>query len=118
MTASRLSRRTLLVALACALPPALALAPAWAAEPLDQLRAAGALGERYDGLLVLRDPKAAGAKATVEQVNAKRHKIYAQRAAETGATVEQTGAIYAQQIMAKAPKGTYFLQKNGKWTRK
>ena len=116
MTASRLSRRTLLAALACA--GALASAPAWTADALDQLRAAGALGERYDGLLVLRDPKAAGAKATVEQVNAKRRKIYAQRATETGATVEQTGAIYAQQIMAKAPKGTYFLQKDGKWIRK
>ena len=120
MTPSRLSRRTLLAALACAgvLSPALVLGPAWAADALDQLRAAGALGERYDGLLVLRDANAAGAAATVEQVNAKRRKIYAQRASETGATVEQTGAIYAQQIMAKAPKGTYFLQKDGKWIRK
>lgn len=116
MTAPKLTRRTLLAALACA--GALAAAPALAAGSLDELRAAGTVGERYDGLLVLRDANAAGAKATVEQVNAERRKIYQQRAAETNVTVEQAGAVYAQQIMAKAPQGTYFLQKNGAWVRK
>lgn len=99
------------IALAILLLPA---APALA-DKLDDLRAAGVVGERFDGFLELRDPGAADAKAFVERVNAKRRKIYVKRAKENKATAEQVGQIYAKEIMEDAPKGTWFKRKNGKW---
>ena len=83
-----------------------------AAQSLDDLRASGAVGERYDGYAVARDP---GAESVVQQVNRKRRKIYEERAAAQGATSDQVGALYAPQIMGKAPPGTWFLEKNGQW---
>ena len=97
--------RVLLLALAV-----LAVAPsAWAAE-LDSLRVSGAVGERYDGLAVARDGSASG---FVASVNAKRSKIYQQRAAKEGVSARQVGKLYAKQIMSKAPRGTWFLSEGG-----
>ncbi len=99
---------------------AVALALGWSAPPvlaqsLDQLRASGAVGERYDGYAQALQSSAAG---VVQQVNAKRKQIYAQRAAQEGTTVDQIGRVYARQIFAKAPRGTKFLKKNGSWITK
>lgn len=84
------------------------------AQSLDQMRSSGAVGERYDGLLVARDNSASG---FVSQVNAQRMKIYRDAAAKQGVSVEQVGKVYAQQIMRKAPPGTWFLGQDGKWRR-
>jgi hypothetical protein len=83
-----------------------------AAQSLDSMRASGAVGERYDGLLVARDP---GAKGFVDQVNRQRLQIYRDRAAQQGVTPEQVGQVYAQQIIRNAPGGTWFLDRNGNW---
>ena len=115
MTLQQILRRTFLASLLIAFMfPAL---PA-SADVLNDLRAAGTVGERFDGLLELRDSNATGAAAKVKEINAKRREIYAKRAAQDGATLEQVGAIYAKEIMERAPKGTWFLGSDGKWTRK
>lgn len=115
MILQQISRRAFLASLTLALMlPAL---PA-VADVLENLRATGAVGERFDGLLELRDAKAKGAAAKVEEINAKRRKIYAKRAAQDGAPLEEVGAIYAREIMQKAPRGTWFLGSDGKWNRK
>src|SRR4051812_17418284 len=83
--------RRLLLAL-----PLLLLAGAAAAQSrvLDAPRSTGAVGERFDGYAVLRDPGSAGALGpTIEQVNAERRKVYAQRAASDGVPIEQIGRI-------------------------
>ncbi len=103
-----------LIVLGLALAMLLPAAPALAGK-LNDLRAAGVVGERFDGFLELRDSGAADAKTFVEQVNAKRRKIYKKRANENSATLDQVGQIYAKEIMGKAPKGTWFKGKNGKW---
>ena len=99
---------------------AVTLALGWSAPPvlaqsLDQLRASGAVGERYDGYAQALQSSAAG---LVQQVNAKRKQIYNQRASQEGATADQIGRVYAKQIFAKAPPGTKFLQGNGAWITK
>lgn len=96
------------IVLALAAPPA-------GAQSLDALRASGAVGERFDGYAVARDASAA---AVVESVNAQRRQIYQQRAAATGAPPEEVGKVYAQEIFAKAPPGTWFQQPNGQWVQK
>jgi uncharacterized protein YdbL (DUF1318 family) len=90
-------------------------APPVLAQSLDELRASGALGERFDGYAQALQSSAAG---MVEQVNAKRRQIYAQRASQEGVSADQIGRVYARQILAKAPPGTKFLQENGSWITK
>ena len=97
--------------LAFAAPPAMA-------QSLDDLRASGALGERYDGYVEVRDAGAAGAKKVAKEVNAKRRGLYEQRASAQGVKPEDVGRVYASQIMKKAPGGTWFLDENGNWRQK
>lgn len=111
-------RRFLTVLAVSLLTAALGALPA-AAQSLDKLRSSGVVGERYDGLAVVRDAGASSqVRATVADVNAKRRRIYAKRAAEQGVPAAQVGRVYAQEIFRKAPKGTWFLGEDGRWTKK
>ena len=109
-----LRRTFLMLAAALALTVAMGGSPAMA-QSLDALRSSGAVGERFDGLVVARDGGAATAKF-VEGVNAQRLNIYRERAAAQGVSLEQVGRVYAQHIRKSAPRGTWFLQDNGNWT--
>ena len=111
--ASRLSGLILVLGLLLAFT-----APAAMAQSLDDLRASGAIGERYDGYVAVRDSGAAGAKSVAKKVNAKRRSLYEQRAAAQGVKPEDIGRVYAGQIMQKAPGGTWFLDENGNWRQK
>ncbi len=112
------ARRVAAAALALVL-----IAVAWpgaaAAQSLDQLRAQGVVGERYDGYAVVRAPPAsAQAQSFVAGVNAKRRAIYESRAKQQNVTPAAVGQIYAKQIFERAPPGTWFLDASGKWVRK
>ena len=85
------------------------------AQSLDDLRASGAVGERFDGLAVARDPSAAD---TVAQINAKRIKIYAERAASQGVTADQVGQVFAKEILQKAPAKTWIQAPDNSWSQK
>ena len=107
--------RLLLSALAALLlVAALGAAPA-DAQSLDALRASGAVGERFDGYAVARDPSA---QAFVNQVNSQRQQIYQQQASSQGVPVDQVGRVYAQQILQKAPAGTFIQKPDGSWMQK
>ena len=95
----------------------LLLATTAGAADLDALRKSGAVGERFDGLAVVREGDGA-AKKLVAEVNAKRGKIYAERAKEKGAPAGEVGKVYAREIAEKAPPGTWFLGEDGKWVQK
>ncbi len=89
------------------------------AQSLDALRAGGTVGERYDGLAVVRDPGApAQIQSLVQQVNQQRQQIYAQRASQQGVPIDQVGRVYAAEIRRNAPPGTWFQAENGQWGRK
>lgn len=101
-----------LLAIALGAPPAVA-------QTLDELRSSGTIGERYDGLAMVRDTGAsAKVRAMVADVNAQRQKIYAKRAAEQGVPADQVGRVYAKEIFQNAPTGTWFLGEDGSWTKK
>jgi hypothetical protein len=88
-------------------------------RPLDGPRAAGVIGERFDGYTVLRDQSApADIRQLVETTNAERRDVYEKRAKATNAPVEEVGKVYAEQIMQQAPDGTWFLGPDGNWTQK
>ncbi len=107
---------TLLLAASVSLAGGLLAVPAHA-QSLDQLRVSGAIGEGYDGYARVRQP-GGNATAVVEAVNAKRRAIYAKRAGEQSTTAGEVGRVYARQILAKAPPGTWFLMESGQWVRK
>lgn len=86
------------------------------AQSLESLRASGALGERYDGLVAVRQASA-DANRIAAEVNAQRQAIYRQRASEQGVPWDQVGRVYARQIFGQAPKGTWFLTEQG-WVQK
>lgn len=111
-------RRRWLAALLIAAAAMLSPLPIGAAlaQSLDELRASGVVGERFDGLLVARQSGAP--QGVIDSVNAKRSTIYADRAKQQGVPPDQVGRVYAQQIMQQAPAGTWFLDEAGNWRQK
>lgn len=90
-----------------------------AAGPLEDLRKSGAVGERFDGYVVIRDKEpSTELKQAVDEINQKRKAIYEKRAAEEGVPVEQVGRVYASKIVAEAPAGTWFLGEDEVWKQK
>lgn len=87
-----------------------------AAQSLNELRASGAVGERYDGYLVQRSG-GGNVASVVASVNAKRREIYQKQASKTGASVSQVGQVYAGSIRKSAPGGTWFQDSSGRWSR-
>jgi uncharacterized protein YdbL (DUF1318 family) len=88
-------------------------------RPLDAPRAAGTVGEKFDGFAVVRASNApADIRTLVDQANQERAALYKQRAASDGATADAVGRIYAKQILDAAPSGTWFLQDSGQWVQK
>jgi uncharacterized protein YdbL (DUF1318 family) len=85
---------------------------------LDGPRAAGQVGERYDGYAEARGGAPPGVVALVEQVNARRRTYYQQKAAEQHVAVDAIARIYAAQIIEHQPPGTWVLLENGKWQQK
>jgi hypothetical protein len=85
---------------------------------LDAPRAAGTVGERFDGYAVARGVVPPDLAKVIDQVNAERRAVYTDRAKSTGAPIEAVGKIYAAEILKSAPAGTWFLGENGQWTRK
>jgi len=85
---------------------------------LDAPRAAGVVGERYDGYAVARGMVSPEIAALVDKVNAERRAVYAQRAATDGVPLEVIGKIYAAEIIKAAPPGTWFLSDTGQWIQK
>ncbi len=104
-----------LTVLAFALTLLAMLGGAAQAQSLDDLRASGAVGERFDGLLVARD---SSAKSFVDQVNAQRRKIYGERATAQGVPADQVGRVYAQKIIGDVAPGTWLQKPDGSWIQK
>ena len=60
---------------------------------LDGPRAAGTVGERFDGYAVARGTVSPDIAKLVDQVNAERRAVYAERAKNTGAPIDAVGKI-------------------------
>ena len=108
-------RRTHLIAFMASL----VFAVAASAGQLDDARAQGWLGERPDGYIGLVDPNApASAKALMDDVNAKRRALYAQRAAAAGVRIADYQTIAAREIYDSLRSGVFVMNPAGGWARK
>jgi len=111
----RLVASLLVVGLVAALP----FGNATLADRLDDLRAAGVVGERYDGYATVRDPAAGSdVKSFVDQINRQRRQHYEGVAKQENAPVSEVGKVYANQIYQAAPRGYWFLTQSGQWRQK
>ncbi len=103
--------RVFTVALALVIAQAV-LQPA-AADQLDELRAQGQIGERFDGFAEARDDASDAARALVKKVNAQRREIYEKQAKKQNISIDQVGRVYAERILKKLPKGAWIRTEDG-----
>ncbi len=82
------------------------------AQSLDDLRAGGQVGERFDGYLEARDGSAQG---IVGQINAKRRQEFERIAAEQGISADEVGRVAADKIIGRLPSGAWYLTSGGEW---
>jgi uncharacterized protein YdbL (DUF1318 family) len=115
MTRRRLALAALCAGTVLAAVPSIVLAQS---RPLDAPRAAGLVGERFDGMAVVRGAAPADVAALVASSNAERKKIYADRAATDHVSIDAIGRIYAAEIIKSAPAKTWFLAESGQWSQK
>ena len=109
------------LAIQCMLVCALLFAGAQTAmaDPLDAPRAAGLVGERYDGYAQIRDSNApADVAALVRSINRQRKDYYDQIAKKENVSSSEVGKLYANKIFQSAPRGYWFMDQSGAWKRK
>lgn len=89
------------------------------AGPLDEPRAQGLIGERYDGYLEIRtNNPSSDLSALVRTTNRERRTLYEEVARQQNVSVQDVGIIYAAKIFEKSPPGYWFLAPDGTWKRK
>lgn len=96
----------------------LAAAPALAQTPdVNSARAAGAVGERYDGYMGVAAPVSAAVRSQVARINIQRRALYSNLAARKGATPQDVGITAGCQLLARVAAGQAYLLADGAWRR-
>ena len=109
----------LLIALALAAATLLPqLAPAQDYSVLLSARAAGLVGERYDGYLGYPGTVSLALRSTVGSVNIKRRALYSDLAARRGVSPQEVGLTAACQLLARVKAGESYLLADGTWRRR
>jgi uncharacterized protein YdbL (DUF1318 family) len=93
--------------------PAVAQTPAVAAS-----RAAGQIGERYDGYLGVAGPVSAAVRSQVASINIRRRSLYSNLAASRGVSPSDVGITAGCQLLARVGVGEAYLWTEGGWRRR
>jgi uncharacterized protein len=102
-------RKLLLVAL-------LFSAPAAAQTPaVNAARAAGQVGERYDGYLGIAAPVSGQVRSQVATINIQRRSLYNNLAASRGVSPSDVGITAGCQLLARVTVGQAYLLNDGTW---
>jgi uncharacterized protein YdbL (DUF1318 family) len=106
--------RRILVGLAffCAVP-AIAQTPV-----VDAARAAGAVGERFDGYLGVAQPVPAAIQTQISRINIQRRLLYSNLAASKGVSPSDVGLTAGCQLLARVAFGESYMWADGKWRRR
>jgi uncharacterized protein YdbL (DUF1318 family) len=107
-----MTRLLLFAALALAVPAA-AQTPA-----VDAARAAGAVGERYDGYVGIASAVSAQVRSQVATINIRRRSLYSNLAASKGVSPQDVGITAGCQLLARVPVGGTYLLGDGVWRRR
>jgi uncharacterized protein YdbL (DUF1318 family) len=105
--------RLLLLLAALALPAAAeAQSPA-----VDAARAAGTVGERYDGYLGYVVTPSRMLRSQVEAINIRRRSLYANLASSRGVSPQDVGLTAGCQLLARVRAGQAYMLSDGAWRR-
>ncbi len=105
--------KKLLAALAFLAVPAAAQTPA-----LDAARAAGVVGERYDGYMGFAAAASAQLKSQVAAINIRRRSLYSNLAVSRGASPQDVGITAGCQLLARVGVGQAYMLGDGVWRRR
>jgi uncharacterized protein YdbL (DUF1318 family) len=98
------------------------LMTAWAADPvIEQAKAQGIIGEKYDGYIGVVDAGRASAdlKRRVDELNARRLAEYTEIGRKTNVAVADVGIGMAEKLFARADTGEMLLAGPGEpWKKK
>jgi len=98
----------------------LALAPAAVAQTpaVDAARAAGTVGERYDGYVGVAGAVSAAVRSQIASINIKRRALYSRLAASRGASPQDVGVTAGCQLLARVGVGEAYMLGDGVWRRR
>jgi len=94
-------------------------APASGQTPaVNAARAAGAIGERFDGYLGVAAPVSAAVRSQVASINIQRRKLYSNLAAKRGVSPGDVGITAGCQLLAGVSVGEAYMLAEGGWRRR
>ena len=97
----------------------LVAAPSVAQSPaVDSARAAGQVGERYDGYLGVAGVVSAGVRSQVATINIQRRSLYSKLAASKGVSPSDVGVTAGCQLLARVVAGESYMWADGRWRRR
>ena len=105
--------RSLLVLAFFAAVPAAAQTPA-----VDTARAAGFIGERYDGYVGVAGPVSAAVRSQVARINIQRRSLYSRLAASKGVSPQEVGITAGCQLLTRVGVGEAYMGADGTWRRR
>ena len=108
------------ILLGLALWAAAPVAPAAAQQNglLLQARAAGLVGERFDGYLGLVSAPSEALRTQVSVVNIKRRSLYSNLAARRGVSSQEVGITAACTLLGRVGVGEVYMMGDGRWRRR
>ena len=93
--------------------------PSIAQTPIvDAARAAGAVGERYDGYVGIAAPVTPAVRSGVAAINIKRRSLYSNLAASKNVSPSEVGVTAGCQLLARVGVGETYMWADGKWRRR
>ena len=98
----------------------LAAAPAAMAQTLvvDAARAAGGVGERYDGFIGVASTVSPLARSQVRTINIQRRTLYSNFATSRGVSPSEVGITAGCQLLARVRVGEAYMLADGVWRRR
>jgi len=106
-------RRILVAAALVMAAPAAAQTPA-----VNAARAAGAVGERYDGYIGVAAPVTALVRSQLATINIRRRSLYSNLAAAKGVSPQDVGITAGCQLLARVGIGEPYMLNDGAWRRR
>jgi uncharacterized protein YdbL (DUF1318 family) len=89
------------------------------AAGIDASKAAGQVGEKFDGYLgVVKADAPPATQQLVKDINAKRRLKYQELAQRNGVLVDEVAKIAGKNLVNRAPPGQYVMPPSGQWVLK
>ncbi len=85
---------------------------------LDAARAAGQVGERYDGYMGVAGQVSPAVRSQVSTINIQRRSLYSNLAAARGVAPSYVGLAAGCQLLSRVGVGQAYMLNDGKWRRR